>query len=353
MELKTILEVLTAGANFLERKGVESPRLNMEHLLAHALGMRRMDLYRQFDRPVSEAELAPLRERTTRRASGEPLQHLLGTVEFHRFSFRSDGRALIPRPETEELVEKIIARRKNRPPHWILDMGCGSGVIGLSLAAMFPDARVILADTSAAALDLARQNAMLVAEQIKAHPREAGSSGVNAQTGAMRNPRVAETSGPSRDDPARTPKTDLPGAPSSAEAPAPGHPDLGATFLARVTFVATDLFSAFESALDQAVFDVLAANLPYIPREEIAGLSREVRCDPMVALDGGDSGLELIERFIAGARPHCAPGALVALEHGPEQGEGIARLLRTSGFEQISVEPDLTSRPRFSFATAP
>ncbi|MFN0127730.1 MAG: N5-glutamine methyltransferase family protein [Verrucomicrobiales bacterium] len=350
--MKTILEVLTAGASFLERKGVESPRLNMEHLLAHALGMRRMDLYRQFDRPVSESELAPLREWTTRRASGEPLQHLLGTVEFHRFSFRSDGRALIPRPETEELVEKIIARRRKNPPHWILDMGCGSGVIGLSLAAMFSDAHVILADASPTALELARQNATLVAEQIKAQPYEAGNSAMNTQAGAMRNPRVAESSGPSSSDSTLTPDTKPLQAPPSAAA-APDHADLGASFLARLTFVATDLFSVFESALEKTAFDVLAANLPYIPSGEIAGLSREVRCDPMEALDGGDSGLELIERFIVSARHHCAPGALVALEHGPEQGEGIARLLRTSGFEQICVEPDLTGRPRFTFATAP
>jgi len=352
MELKTILEVLTTGAAFLERKGVESPRLNMEHLLAHALGVRRMDLYRQFDRPVSEAELAPLREWTARRASGEPLQHLLGTVEFHRFSFHCDGRALVPRPETEELVEKIIARRKDYPPRWILDMGCGSGVIGLSLAAMFPEARVVLADASPAALELARQNATRVAGQIQAQPHEAGMVGMKAQAGALKNSRVAESSGRSGSEPTQAQKTDPPPSPLVAAA-VPDHVDIGAGFLARLTFVVTDLFAAFESALEKTVFDVLAANLPYIPREEIAGLSREVRCDPMMALDGGDSGLELIERFIAHARRFCAPGALVALEHGPEQGEGIADLLRTSGFGQISVEPDLTGRPRFSFATAP
>jgi release factor glutamine methyltransferase len=339
--LKSILEVLQGGTAFLERKGVEGARLNMEHLLAHALGLKRMDLYRQFDRPLSEAELAPLRDWTARRAAGEPLQHLLGTVDFYRFSVRSDARALIPRPETEELVEKIIARRKGLPTARILDMGCGSGVIGLSLAAAFPAARVVLADASAGALVLARENAGLVAAQLAAESAvpayvplggaEAGGAGPNglaeaAPAGAGGAP-----------------------APVAVVVPPPA-PEAG--FLDRLTFLASDLFSALDPGREEHRFDVLAANLPYIPRAEVATLSREVQRDPVLALDGGEVGVELIERFLDEAPRFCGPGALIALEHGPDQGEAVGRLLSRAGFTAVALEPDLSRRDRFSFGVA-
>mgnify|MGYP002132655321 CR=1 FL=1 len=105
----------------------------MEHLVAHVLKWKRMELYVGFERPLSEAELGPLRVLTQRRAAGEPLQHVLGTVEFGRHTFHCDARALIPRPETEELVEKIIARRKAQSPARVLDMGCGFGGLAFYL----------------------------------------------------------------------------------------------------------------------------------------------------------------------------------------------------------------------------
>jgi release factor glutamine methyltransferase len=160
--MKTVLETIRSGTPWLERAGVENARLNMEHLLAKVLGCRRMDLYTNFDRCLDEDQLAPLRDLLKRRGKREPLQHLLGSVEFMRHEFKCDARALIPRSETEELVEKILAEYKTAgtlPPADILDMGTGSGVIGLSLALAFPDARVVLADISTDALTLARENA--------------------------------------------------------------------------------------------------------------------------------------------------------------------------------------------------
>jgi len=341
--LKSILEVLTAGAAFLEKKGVESARLNMEHLLAHALGLKRMDLYRQFDRPLSETELAPLRDLTTRRAAGEPLQHLLGTVDFYRFSFKSDARALIPRPETEELVEKIIARRKGRAPLRVLDMGCGSGVIGLSLAAAFSSARVVLADASPGAQALARENAGRIAEQLAAESAVPAYVPLGrAEAGAMEAGSLAEAGhpGPSSD-------------PSAAVLPPAALAAGGAAgFLERLSFLRSDLFSAFDPGREDHRFDVLAANLPYIPRAEVATLSREVQRDPVLALDGGEVGVELIERFLAEAPRFCAPGALIALEHGPDQGEVIGVLLHQAGFTAVALEPDLSRRERFSFGEA-
>lgn len=343
MALKSILEVLQAGAAFLERKGVESPRLNMEHLLAHALGLGRMDLYRQFDRPLSEAELEPLRGWTTRRAAGEPLQHLLGTVDFHRFTFRCDARALIPRPETEELVEKIIARRKASPPARILDMGCGSGVIGLSLAAAFPEARVVLADASPEALALARENAATVAAQIAAEKSGPACVPLGADGAEPVSSLLAEGNAPAGSLAASAAVVTPP--PSAAA-------DVARDYLDRLSFVPGDLFSGLESGGEAARFDVLAANLPYIPRAEVATLSREVRRDPALALDGGEVGVELIEGFLRAAPRFCAPGALVALEHGPDQGGAIGEMLAAAGFTQVALETDLSRRERFSFGVA-
>lgn len=159
--MKSVLQTIQDGTAYLEKRDVESPRLNMEHLLAHVLGCKRMQLYLWFDRPLTEAELAPLRELTLRRGRREPLQHLLGTVEFMRREFLCDARALIPRPETEELCEILTAAAKDAaPPRSVLDMGTGSGVIGLSLALAWPEAAATLADVSEQALALARENSV-------------------------------------------------------------------------------------------------------------------------------------------------------------------------------------------------
>lgn len=162
--MPTILDTLRKGTEYLEKYRVEEARLNMEHLVAHVLGIDRMQLYLDFDRPLDEDSLEKLRELTKRRSRGEPLQHLLGTVEFAGLEFQVDGRALVPRPETEELVEKVAEVLAARDPDdfgRIADIGCGSGVIGLSLASRFSDTsgRFHLADLSPEALELSRENA--------------------------------------------------------------------------------------------------------------------------------------------------------------------------------------------------
>jgi release factor glutamine methyltransferase len=155
----TVLEVLQSTTTYFKKHNIESPRLNAEHLLAHVLGRTRMELYLDFERELTRAELAPLRELVKRRAEGEPLQHLVGTVEFCGLVFLCDNRAMVPRPETEEIVEFLKSEIRN-PKSEILDVGTGSGVIALSLAAKFPEAKIVAVDISEDALALARENAI-------------------------------------------------------------------------------------------------------------------------------------------------------------------------------------------------
>jgi release factor glutamine methyltransferase len=276
--MKTVLEVLRSTAEYFTRHGVDNPRLNAEHLVAHVLGKKRIELYMEFDRPLGERELAPLRELIRKRATGVPLQHLLGTVEFHGRIFATDARALIPRPETELLME--LALKEPLPPSpRVLDVGTGSGVIALTLAAELPQADVSAVDVSPDALELAHQNA----ERLG----------------------LAE----------------------------------------RVHFFQSDLFAAVEGA-----FDLIVANLPYIPGGEIAGLAREVQHDPVLALNGGPVGTELIVQLIDQARAHLQPGGRLVLEIGHDQSQPLAEELERQKYRDIRPVADYQGILRFLFA---
>ena len=276
-ETLPLLEVLRGAENYLAERGVENPRLNAEHLLAHALGLKRMELYLQFDRQLTESERAPLRETVKRRGAREPLQHILGTAEFHGRTFTCDKRALIPRPETEQLVEIALEIVKGKASPQILDIGTGSGVIALTLALELPSADVHAADLSPDALALAAENA------------------------------------------ARH-----------------GLPD-------RIVLHSADLLPPNDTK-----FDLIVANLPYIPADEIASLSPEVRHDPLAALDGGPDGLDLIRRLTDTAPERLTPGGALLLEIGAGQADAVNTLLADRKFRDISVRSDYQTIPRFA-----
>lgn len=156
--MQTVLDILKLTTGFFEKRGVESARLNAELLVGHALGLKRMQLYLQFERPLTEAELEKIRPLVKRRAAREPLQYILGSTEFCGLRLKVDRRALIPRPETEYLVE-IVGGSLASPPASILDLGTGTGALALALAAKYPEARVTAVDKSPDALALAAENA--------------------------------------------------------------------------------------------------------------------------------------------------------------------------------------------------
>jgi release factor glutamine methyltransferase len=155
----TLGEVLRAAAEYLERKGVDSPRVDAELLLSQALDLSRIELYTQHDRPLTEAERAAARELVERRGRREPLAYVLGEWGFRRLVLTTDARALVPRPETEIVVERALALVAEVEAPRVVDVGTGSGAIALAIADERPDARVVATDVSPDALSLARENA--------------------------------------------------------------------------------------------------------------------------------------------------------------------------------------------------
>ncbi len=158
----TVGEVLRGAAEYLAARGVPSPRVDAELLLARALGLQRIELYTQHDRPLTEAERDAARELVRRRGLREPLAYVLGDWGFRRLTLRTDRRALVPRPETEVLVERCLALLDGVESPRVLDVGTGSGAIALALKSERPDATVVATDSSADALGLARENAAVL-----------------------------------------------------------------------------------------------------------------------------------------------------------------------------------------------
>jgi release factor glutamine methyltransferase len=280
----TVRRVLGWTAQHFEKLGLDSPRLTAELLLAHVLGTSRVRLYTDLDRPLEPAELAAYRALIARRAAGEPTQYLTGRREFYGRPFAVDPRVLIPRPETELLVEAVMQAVPKDHALRILDLCTGTGCVGITLALERPAARVVATEISPGAAEVARANATALGAADR--------------------------------------------------------------FEVRVG----DLFAPVEG---EAPFDVVVANPPYVPTAEMATLSAEVRKEPAGALDGGDDGLDLIRRIVAGA-PRClVPGGLLALEIGDRQGPAVHSLLEGAGYGSVRIERDLARHDRLALGTHP
>lgn len=288
--MKTVNEVLTGGTQYLEARGIEGARHSMQSLMVHVLGCDRTWLYLHFDDPLPEERLAPLRELLRQRGQGVPLQHLLGSTEFYRREFRTDARALIPRPETEELVELALARADKREGMRVLDMGCGSGIIGITLALELAPHHpvVVMADISDAALALALENANSLGAKVQTYRSDLFSAWNDTAESAINPPEP---------------------------------------------------------------FDLVLANLPYVPDGE--PVAAEVAHDPATALYGGPDGLDVVRRFLEESLPHLASRALVALEVGHDQGEPVRAFMQQLGFTDTEVLTDMSGKPRFPIGRAP
>jgi release factor glutamine methyltransferase len=269
------------------RGGVDAPRLTAELLLAHVLGCDRMRLYLDFDKPLGPTELAGYRELIRRRSAGEPTAYLLGHKEFFGRRFRVDPRVLIPRPETELLVEEALRLLPAEGTTAILDLCAGSGCVGITLALERPGVSVVAIEQSEPAVALARENAATLAAPVE------------ILTGDLFAPLEGSIRGE------------------------PGEPR----------------------------FDLIVANPPYIPSGELDGLAREIRDhEPRLALDGGSDGLALTRRIISAAPGWLAPGGSLLVELHEGHGDAAIQLCRDAGLASPRVIRDLAGLPRLLVA---
>jgi release factor glutamine methyltransferase len=313
----TVKDVLLWTTSRFEERGLATPRLDAEILVGHALSVARVQLYVQFDRPLAPDELASIRELVKRRQAGASVAYVIGKKEFWGLDLAVDARVLVPRPDTETLVDEALDRigrapRVRRvshaaeaddddddaddvaaeptveaappakPPPRIVDVGTGSGAIAIALAKERPDATMFASDLSADALAVARAN--------------------------------AERHG------------------------------------LAVTFLEGDLDVPLRA---HAPFDLVTANLPYVATGELAGLAPEVRAEPALALDGGPDGLALVRRLVAAAPALLAPGGALVLEIGAGQARATADLCAAAGLGDVRVRRDLGQIERVVSAVKP
>lgn len=291
----TILETIRRGSDYLASRGVESPRLQVELLLAHVLKLPRLKLYLQFDRVLTPLEIDQMRELVRRRGQREPLQHLTGSVSFLGLELAVNADVLIPRPETETLAQLAQARlaslrsqrRSSDSPIRCLDFGTGSGCLILSLASGVPaeEAEFHAVDRSSAALTMARRNA---AAQSTLPP---------------------------------------------------------------IAFHEGDGFAVLPPGLQ---FELIVSNPPYIPTAEVEALDPEVRDhDPRLALDGGADGLDFYRRLAIEGLDVQPAGGWMLLELGDGQAPAVSSLFLARGWQIESVEKDLSDKDRVLIVRRP
>jgi release factor glutamine methyltransferase len=284
-EAWTIARVLRWAAEDFAKRKSPSPRLDAEVLLASALGTDRVRLVIESERELETGELGLYRTLIERRRRGEPVAYILGRREFFGLDFAVDRRALVPRPDTETLVEVALERTRPRSLYGrALDLCTGSGCVAVAFAKARPTWRVTATDISTDAVTLAWENA-----------RRAG---------------VASS----------------------------------------LATIAGDLFTPVGSEH----FELVVANPPYVPSDDIAGLDVDVRdFEPRQALDGGADGLELVRAVVAAAPRHLVPGGVLAVEVGFDQATRTRTLFEAAGFSAIESRRDYGGHERVVSGISP
>lgn len=284
MPQMTVLEILNRTKVFFEKKGVPDARLDAEYIISYGLGMKnRMDLYLNFEKPLTAAELDTLRPLVARRANREPLQHIIGDTSFRGHIIKCDTRALVPRPETEELVDMAKKSLEGVTAPFIVEVGTGTGAIAIACAKEIEGAKVLATDISNDALALARENA--------------------AANGLDTNAATTSSA-------------------AAGDSNAPGEKTAGSLQFAQgdlLDAVTGDIIAKVASDASTKI-NCLIANLPYIPDGEKGKLQPEVdKFDPELALYGGPDGLTLVRKMLQQTEGKMSAGAPIFLEIGSEQ----------------------------------
>lgn len=300
----TILDAIRWATGYLQNSQIDQARLNAELIIGQAINMSRLDLYLKFDRPVDHQEIRALTERLDRRIAGEPLQYILGRAEFYGVTLHVDPSVLIPRPETERLVDHVkrfLAERvtdeaassalqldlfsRSSPgtaSPVIADIGVGSGAITLALAHEIPNARLYATDISEEAVTVAQNNAQAL------------------------------------------------------------------NLTGRIRFFTGSFLDPLRSGGLVGLCDVIVSNPPYIRTGDIESLAVEIRDhEPLIALDGGADGLDAYRRIIAQAPEFLKPGGMLAMEIGFDQAESVENMLaEPATYRDIAVTRDYNRRNR-------
>lgn len=285
MKLK---EVLDKTVIFFKDKKIETPRLDAELLFAHFLRVERIQLYVRFDQPLSEQELAGLRELVRRRASGEPVAYILGYRDFYNLRFEVSPAVLIPRPETEHIIEEALEWAKNQTEAiGILDLGTGTGCVGLTLLVNIPNAKLVSVDLSEQAIMVAKKNAenLGVSDRVQFLNLDAGN------------------------------------------------------FL--------DVMSVYKSFLGKDLIDLFVSNPPYIAEGDTGVEAAVNKFEPHAALYAKDEGLALLKSWSEGYSPYLSNNSLVLMEMGFTQGPAMrSHFENLKTFNEINVVKDLDGRDR-------
>lgn len=304
-----IFELLKRATQYLQKKKISMARLDAEILLAGVLKVPRLDFILLKDKKINKSAAAKFKKFIIRHAKYEPVAYILGNTEFMSLEFFVNKSVLIPRPDTETLVEEIIKHVSGagiKKPR-ILDIGTGSGVIAVSLAKYIKDAEVTAADISLRALCVALKNAK--------H---------NSVGAGLACPELCRR--------------------------APAHGKEEARVPLQIKFVKSDLFGAFRNK--NVKFDIIVSNPPYVTKSELKKLSLFIRKhEPVTALDGGKDGLEIIKKIIRQAPDYLKKGGILAFEVGYKQAEKVKKLMEDAGFQNIAVIKDLAGINRVLIAS--